>query len=127
MYVLTVAGMCLLSCMHLNRNCFCSKEFVLQESCETKELKRSPSIIPLYAKDLRRREGKDINTLLFGLCITSMSQRNRLFLPVLLSWLFWVFWVFFPPPKLHEEDESKSSQFSDKKHKREKERQDQNV
>lgn len=88
-YVLTVAGMCLLSCMYLNRNCFCSKEFVLQESCETKKLKSSPSIIPLYAKDLRRRKGKDINTLLFRHSITSMSQRNIVFLSVLLTWLFW--------------------------------------
>lgn len=75
-YVLTVAGMCLLSCMHLNRNCFCSKEFVLQESHETKGLKSSPSITPLCPRDLRRREGKDVNTLLFRLSITSMPQRN---------------------------------------------------
>lgn len=75
-YVQTVAGMCLLSCMHLNRNCFCSKEFVLQESRETKGLKSSPSIIPLCPRDLRRREGKDINTLLFRLSITSVPQRN---------------------------------------------------
>lgn len=71
-----LVGMCLLSCMNLNRNCFCSKEFVLQESQETKGLKSSPSIIPLCPMVLKRREEKDINTLLFRLNITSMAQRN---------------------------------------------------
>lgn len=30
----------------------------------------------LHPRDLRRREGKDINTLLYRLSITSMTQRN---------------------------------------------------
>lgn len=57
-YVLTVAAMCLLSCMHLNRNCFCSKEFVLQESHETKGLESSPSITPFMSKGLEEKGGK---------------------------------------------------------------------
>lgn len=75
-YVLTVAGMCLLSCMHLNRNHFWSKEVVLQESGETKGLKIFPSIMLLCPWNLRRREGKDINTLRFRLSITSTPLRN---------------------------------------------------
>lgn len=71
-----LVGMCLLSCMNLNRNCFCSKEFALQESQETKRLESSPSIFPLCPRVLKRREEKDINTFLFRLSITSVAQRN---------------------------------------------------
>lgn len=96
-YVLTVAGMCLLSCMHLNRNHFWSKEFVLQESGETKGLKIFPSIMPLCPWDLRRREGKDINTLRFRLSITSVPRRNIVIIfACTLDLVVGCFCFFFP-------------------------------
>lgn len=108
-YVLTVAGMCLLSYMHLNRNCFCSKEFVRQECHETKELRSSPSIIPLCLRDLRRREGKNSNTFLFWLSIASVFQRHTVITPACTLGLGVIFFLFYFPSsaKLEEDNDPK--------------------